>query len=635
MKQPKFFIGIDFGHGETSVSRVPGINGQEVSRIPLRTSGNFMEQKVYSAICRNDNGNWQFVRSEEDFSKPDLREGFKGIIKDLEGKQRESLCEFAKLVFDSILQHDPDLKYNPKTGEANFVICIANPTDWRRQDPHIPTDYLNFYRTFANILPAKMCINESDAAFYTKFSMYKPEDTVLVVDIGSSTVDFTTYHNSECKKECCWGRNTGAHHVEDLLIDSGYPKQGEYSKVKEKNKTNMNLAEKIRTSEEYKLGSAKPVLSLAVRLKKESYFTNELTTFDYELKFPILIPNWGKKDNDIKDNDILEKLFKSYFESNQVDDSLIPNRDNKRETAFELYLDSDQVTEVLESYYDQLRKTFKEAAEEKLGKYGIVPSHVLLSGGASRMPIVYELAKKYFPKSKIYKDPYPEWIVSDGAARYAKVHFEALQARDELQEEFKNWAHENLDDRLCSVAVSTFNTLLKEILTDGLQSQYIGGTDGSLNELENITRNLLESVTKTYSFKSKADNAFKAVIDDFIKEKLEQIIESKYGKKISITENFIDPGDTFSNVAVRTEFLHDTIAEIANLHCNNLLEGKSSLDWTKSRAPEKKAQLVSELLNNIEYSIFNHNIDLNEFVEQAVDKIDRILHENGFFQISE
>ena len=77
MKQPKFFIGIDFGHGETSVSRVPGINGQEVSRIPLRTSGNFMEQKVYSAICKNDNGNWQFVRSEEDFSKPDLREGNK------------------------------------------------------------------------------------------------------------------------------------------------------------------------------------------------------------------------------------------------------------------------------------------------------------------------------------------------------------------------------------------------------------------------------------------------------------------------------------------------------------------------------------------------------------------------------
>lgn len=599
MKQPKIFIGIDFGHGETSVSRVPGINGQEVSRIPLRTSGNFMEQKVYSAICKDCNGNWQFVRSEEDFSKPDLREGFKGIIKDLSGTQRESLCEFAKLVFNSILQHDPDLEYNPTSGEANFVICIANPTDWRRQNSKIPTDYLNFYRTFANILPAKMCINESDAAFYTKFSMYKPEDTVLVIDIGSSTVDFTTYHNSECKKECCWGRNTGAHQIEDLLIESGYPQQGEHSKEKEKNQTNMNLAEEKR--KEYKMGPAKPVLSLGVRFKKEYYFTNSLTKFDYVLEFPILISNW-------------------------------PNR---REIAFELYLDSKQVEEVLKTYYDKLRETFKEA-EGILGNYGITPTHVLLSGGASRMPIVYKLAKEYFPKSQIYKDMYPEWIVSDGAARYAKVHYEAMQARDELQEEFKNWAHENLDDRLCSVALSTFNTLLKETLADGLQRKYIDGTDGQLCDFENITRSILEGVTKTYSFKSEADNAFKAVIDDFIKEKLEQIIESKYGKKISITENFIDPGDTFSGVVVRTEFLHNLIAEIANEYFNiRLLENKNDLDWTKSRDYEKKQKLVETLLENIEYDSFKHSIDLNEFVEQAVDKIDKILHENGLFQISE
>ena len=34
----KYYIGIDFGHGETSVSRVPGTNGESVSRIPLRIS---------------------------------------------------------------------------------------------------------------------------------------------------------------------------------------------------------------------------------------------------------------------------------------------------------------------------------------------------------------------------------------------------------------------------------------------------------------------------------------------------------------------------------------------------------------------------------------------------------------------
>ena len=100
-------------------------------------------------------------------------------------------------------------------------------------------------------------------------------------------------------------------------------------------------------------------------------------------------------------------------------------------------------------------------------------------------------------------------------------------------------------------------------------------------------------------------------------------------------EQSIDPGDTFNNVGVKTDFLHDFIAQIADHFCNNFLEGIDDLNWSRARSNDKRHAIVTEFLANIDYDRFNHNIDLNEFISQAVDKIDKVLHDNGLFQISE
>jgi len=597
MPLPKFYVGIDFGHGETSVSRVPGTNGQVVSRVPLRVSGDFSDQKVFSAICRDEKGNWQFVWSKEDLIRPDVMEGFKGMIKTRTSKQREALREFAKLVFKTILENDSELKYNPETGDANFVICIANPSDWRRQDPMNPKEYLSFFQEEAGIKPAKMCINESDAAFYTKFSDYSPEDKVFVIDLGSSTIDFTTYYNSLCIHECCWGHNLGAHLVEDKLVEYGYMQAEE----KEENAQNMIIVTQERNK--LKLGQAEAALSLAARFEKEPYFTrlqNGSTMYNLEVKVRELVPNWPKK----------------------------------TQTAFTVVIDSSDVEFVIKDYISDLSIALSNAVK-KLQDFGISPNKVLLSGGASRMPFVKELTQEAFPNADIIRDNFPEWVVSDGAARYAEVYSHALEDRNKLQDEFSTWAKSNLDDKLKSVALSTFNSILKEKLRSGLRSKYIDESYGSLNTLETIATELLESVTKTYEFKSKADSNFISVIDTFIKSKLESIIASNYGKNVTIKESFIEPGETFSNIGVGTDFLHGYIAQIADGICNTIFESVDSLDWSKSRDKDTRIKLVDALLPNIDYDTFNHSIDLNQFITQAVGKIDKILHDNGLFQISE
>lgn len=597
MEHPNFFVGIDFGHGETSVSRVPGTNGQKVSRVPLRISGDFSDQKVFSAICRSDNGEWQFIWSKDDLKRPNVMEGFKGMIKNLPEAKRGALREFAKLVFKTILENDSELKYNPKTGEANFVICIANPSDWRRQDPSNPKEYLSFFQKEAGIKPAKMCINESDAAFYTKFEDYSPSDKVFVIDLGSSTIDFTTYHNSICIHECCWGHNLGAHLVEDKLVEYGY------SDAEERVENTENMLLVTNEREKLHLGQAESALSLAARFEKESYFTrvqNGATTYNLEVKVRELVPNWPKK----------------------------------TQIAFSVIIDSSDVEIVIKDYISDLAMALSNAVK-KLQSYGISPNKVLLSGGASRMPFVKDLTVHAFPNAEVIRDNYPEWVVSDGAARYAEVHTQALEDRNKLQDEFSSWAKSNLDDKLRETAVSTFNSILKDTMKSGLDARYVNSSNGSLNSLESTARDILEGITKTYAFKSKADSNFVAVVDAYIKSKLESIIYSNYGKKVSISESFINPGDTFANVGVGTDFLHDYIADIADYLCNSIFEGVGSLDWSKTRSTDKRREIVNLFLSKIDYDSFNHNIDINEFISQAVGKIDKILHENGLFQISE
>lgn len=598
METPIYFVGIDFGHGETSVSRVPGTNGQKVSRIPLRISKDFSDHKIFSAICQNENGEWQFVWSKDDLKRPQVMEGFKGQIRKLSVPKRDALREFAKLVFKAILQNDSDLKYDPKTGKANFVICIANPSEWRRQSTEIPQEYLKFFQQEAGIKPIAMCINESDAAFYTKFGDYKSTDQVFVIDLGSSTIDFTTYNNTVLNPECCWGHNLGAHLVEDKLVEFGY------SEAEEHEENSQNMIQVADWRRQHNLGPAEPALSLAARFAKESYFTraqNGSTMYELDVKMRELIPNWPKKS----------------------------------QPAFSITIESDDVNNVIKDYIHDLELALSNAAK-KLKSYGISPTKVLLSGGASRMTFVKDLTIKAFPNAEIIRDNFPEWVVSDGAARYAQVHAKAIQERNKLQNEFCSWAKANLDDKLCSTAVDTFNSVLRDSLRNKLQTVYSSSSiDGSLYDFERITRDHLESITKSYDFKSKADKNFTAVVDEYIKSKLESIIYSSYGKKVNITESFISPGDTFYNIGVGTDFLYDLIGKIADGICNNIFEGVSDLDWNKSRSYDQRQQLINALVSNIDYDTFSHNIDLDVFISQAVGKIDKILRDNGLFQISE
>lgn len=371
-----YFVGIDFGHGETTVSRVPGYNGAPVSQIAIKPANNNEGKKIVSAVCRRDN-QWSLVYGEQDYRLEDIREGFKGRISQMSKRDKESMREFAKLIFATILKNDTDLKYK-SPDDKNFDLGIACPSDW---DANSQQEYLNFFRIECG-LPVDHCIKESDAAFFTKFGGYAYNDKVFVIDLGSSTIDFTTYSESKCISKCCWGANQGAHMIEDALMPHiyGFAKNRENVARLKQFKANNGLIDNVEAA-----------ISLFVRSAKEKFYTENRASFKLRIEYQELTERWP---------------------------------DSSWELCIVYEVSKDEFNRIIANYMQSIHQTLQNA-QIKLKTNGIIPNRILLSGGACRMPFIREYAKQIFHVD-VDVDQQPECVVSNGIALYAQKFDEAF-----------------------------------------------------------------------------------------------------------------------------------------------------------------------------------------------------------------
>lgn len=410
-----YFIGIDFGHAETCASRAPGYNGARVSRIPLRRADRVEDQKVISAVCQSGNG-WQLVFSEKDYKSPSLREGFKAPIDILTDNDRDALREFGRLIFSEIRDR---IREEAGNDDFEIEICIANPSGWRRDNPNAPGEYLRFFRDKCGI-PVTLCINESDAALYSRLlhnDNVAVDDTVLIIDLGSSTIDFTAYQNSILKE--CWGVPVGAHRIEDRIV----------GRVIATNHDDVKNAEELRKQMGIN-GNLIAALSLYAREEKEEYYTNT-NRRNYEIIIPManLVP--------------------------------LPNDDNRRlQNVVNFQLNMEDFDRDIAGEYESSLKEELDSARIKLRRLNVTPNRIILSGGASRMNFVADCVKNAFPNATINIDQAPAWVVSDGTAQFIKTFEECVAA-------IESWAN---DRNLLRFAA---DRALKECMEEYLTSRYL------------------------------------------------------------------------------------------------------------------------------------------------------------------
>ena len=483
-----YYVGIDFGHGETTVSRVPGYNGERVSQIAIRQANNNEGKKIVTAVCRKTN-KWSLVYGEQDYKSEDLREGFKGRISQMDDKDKESMREFAKLIFSAILEHDTDLEYDITSEDKNFELGIACPSDWVREEPDAQQEYLNFFKNECG-LPVDHCIKESDAAFFTKFDKYEPDDNVFVIDLGSSTIDFTTYARSKCIADCCWGANLGAHRIEDALMP--------HILNASNNADNLRKLNHFRKSKGF-TGDVNAAISLFVRKQKELYFTNNQEEYSLDISYAKLTPAWSGPKWDVC---IGFDATKAEFNT------------------------------IISNYMLSIKEVLTNA-KIKLNQNGIIPNRVLLSGGASRMYFIKEYAEQIF-NVKVDVDQQPECVVSNGIALYAQ-RFD--QAFDELINSLREIDFESIYKKADTDATSD---AIIELLpaTVSKVKDYRGCTG---NQMRTMFCDFIKGLNENnYKFKNLVLSKLKQTLNGNIREAISKAYKKVFKLNVDTTDVSID-----------------------------------------------------------------------------------------------
>lgn len=409
-----YLIGIDFGHGETTASLYDTESRRgTVERLHI-LDGNTPEScKVESAVCRNkETGDWQFAKDIRDYALPDFTLHFKAPMNEITPKNKEAFAAFIKLVFEHILENRNDLHYNPITGERNFELYAACPSCWEI------SQILEYKKFISDIIPVDWIIKESDAAYF-KFNVEKKSDqnfsdsSVLVIDIGSSTIDFTAYDTNVPKTIPPYGEKHGASAVENLIYKYFDEYDANFKKAKQDAKV-------ICASHNLNWHNA---VVHYIKNAKEYFYTNKSDVCLLDLSNRSIYYTVGSR------------IFDSYpLEKEQLEDEiLVPYR----KTLFQ------------DLNVEKLRLENKQ-----IGTHLVV----ILTGGASRMPWFQKLVQDVFSASTVYRDIEPSYVVSDGIAYYAYAHYQLKPRVENVIAEF--WAEYD-DNKLAELIWEQFNVSLR------------------------------------------------------------------------------------------------------------------------------------------------------------------------------
>lgn len=270
-------------------------------------------------------------------------------------------------------------------------------------------------------------VPESRAAFMQakeagKLEYEKLLSSVLIVDIGSSTTDFTLVKSLQ-EIPIDFGSNTlGASLIDKAIFAHTLAKHEQKS-----------LLEKV--FKEYPHHQAR--CELACRKAKEDYFSNEQLYSD-------------------------PQSFARGFESINEQIYFIPQVNKLiMEEILNQPLPELGQKSWLQSFHESLGE-----AKQKLDSQGIVPKLLLMTGGASRMKFTHQLCQKTFPEPEtlLRPDPEPERCIALGLARVGRWDLRATAFKGEVNKLLES----NKLEQLIGKHIPELITSLTKPLVEGL-----------------------------------------------------------------------------------------------------------------------------------------------------------------------
>ncbi|MEH2142662.1 Hsp70 family protein [Nostoc sp.] len=404
-------IGFDLGHGETAVAKAIVESIEPPQMLEINNKKNQVTALGWHPKLGYLVGEQALIQA----GVTQLTISFKQKPNN-DPKYRETISTFVATYY-RLLKESKQVE----GGEGSYFY-IGCPSGWSVSDR---TEYQKLLQEAG--IPRLNVVPESRAAFMQakeagKLEYDKLVASVLIVDIGSSTTDFTLVKSLE-EIPIDFGSNTlGASLIDKAIFARTLA-----------NHEQKTLLEKV--FEEYPHHQAR--CELACRKAKEDYFSNEQLYSDPE-------------------------SFARGFESINEQIYFIPQ---VNKLIMEEILNQPLPELKFHSWMRSFRDSLKDA-KEKLDELGIVPKLVLMTGGASRMKFTHFLCQEMFPEPEtlLRPDPEPERCIAMGLARVGRWDLRAAAFKQEVNKLFTSNQLKGLIERHIPELIES----LTKPLTNGL-----------------------------------------------------------------------------------------------------------------------------------------------------------------------
>lgn len=379
---------------------------------------------------------------------------------------KNSVVTFTNAIF-SDANYINRLKSAAQTSDE-IVFCVGHPTNWSELDIAIYELVLKSSVLGRGAYEGKkssiIMEAESRAAFlYSKdveaFGKLPKGSSVLLIDIGSSTIDITAMTAASNNHQYNSGNNyLGARSI-DFMIRDWYLKQ------LQQDPANWSIYQKLVRDNP----TIPNALTLACRLAKERLYSSPagLAVIHFSL-FPGI------------------RLTKA--ELDQVIDNT-PIANILRET---ILLSDQECARMGDKTWKVLFKEFLSHSKEEMTRKGIQVCHIILTGSASKMPFVPRIVREVFNEvlaDSLQYDMNPSRTISKGLA--------LVGPSDEKSKAFQNDLNQLIDQKLEKIVEENIPALGKEvgpiisdILTPKMKSHIKDWKAGKTTTLNDMNRKI-------------------------------------------------------------------------------------------------------------------------------------------------
>jgi len=442
---PAWSVGIDVGHGETAAARMSLASllaGTEVGSLEIDN-----RKSIITAVARAPSGEvlvgkTALVRDDA----IDVRAAFKAEPGRLGAAERRALQTFFRAVCDAL-----DTQNGGFLRRHEAAVHVGIPSGWSAESAAAYRDLLR-----NDVVDEVTLVPESRAALLHALEIglirrSEVERTVLVVDVGSLTTDFTVVADLHARPSER-GQQLGAGLI-DLSI--------------------------LR----WVLDHSPDREAILAAFEADQSHRTRCEIASREAKVRFFDPSFERAPNP-----------RPIFLLEVIDTDL----------DFQARLTKEAVREIVEAPIPELGgrswpRAFREAVEgvrAETVRQGIEIELVLLTGGPSRMGFVQEICRELFGADRIRIDSEPELAIARGLARYGILGPRLAAFRDEIgafvRDELPALVRQSVPDLRRRLAASLADAMTWHGIKPALMSLKQGQI-ASLDELEaRIRRNIEE-----------------------------------------------------------------------------------------------------------------------------------------------